>query len=131
MNYFTALSLVLGSAMVCSRPILDLLVRGREGNVPSATQPHPKWTVPMSFLSVGMVGATWYQFMANDVPYSILITVIVTLAMYKVTKALLDYPRFRYYVVKVLDPDSKRRERMTERTMIAGALIIMLGLFLY
>ena len=130
MNYFTALSLVLGTALVFSRPILEALSRRwalREGEMGS----DPRWTRPMSLMSMGVIGLSWYEFLTGGAPVAILVTLAATVLLYKAARMLLDYPRYKAYVVKVLNMDPRRKEKVTERMMIAGAALILMGVLVY
>jgi hypothetical protein len=128
MDYFSMLSLVIGSAMVCSRMALDLLVKRWEAGGERSWERRPVWVMPAGALILGTIGTSWYNLFATGISSAILITVIATVVLSRALRMLMDYPRFRTYVVKVLSIDPKRKERLTERTMVAGAALIIFGL---
>jgi len=92
----------------------------------------PLWVIPVFIITLGLVGYTWYMQFTTSVPYSIIVTVFVSLALLKVLFIVFDYPRFKKKVDATLAKE-KGREIFIQNIVsgIFGLIVFLFALLVY
>ena len=94
------------------------------------TEKQPLWVWIVGFIGIGLVGITWYIYFITAVPYSIIITLIITLTMIKVSQILFNYQKFREFAVTVTTEKSMMKT-MNIVTALLGVVLVLLGVIVY
>lgn len=133
MTYFKVFSIIWGIAMVGVRLMIHLIPeKWNEFELNKVyTEQKPKWVWAVGILSILIVAVTWYKEITTEVNLSIIVTVLTTLTLIKISQLLFNYNKFRSFVVKALVEDRRIITRINIVTTVFGITMILLGLFLY
>ncbi|MFO7941755.1 MAG: hypothetical protein R6U92_03810 [Bacillota bacterium] len=133
MNYFQALSYAFGAILILTRPAIQLFPkRWNDFELNTAyTEEQPRWVWYAGILGVCLVLFTWYQHFTLDVPNSLVITLILSLTLIKMSQVLFNYKQFREFVVRVLTKDRKTLALINIAASILGIIVVAIGYFLY
>lgn len=133
MNYFEGLSIGFGLVMILTRPLIHLFPQRWADFEMERVYTHrqPLWVWLVGAFGLGLVGFTWYQHFTHSVPYSIVITLVISLTLIKLSQVLFNYQQFRAFAERAL-----RRERQTMNlisivTAALGLTLIGMGIWLY
>lgn len=85
----------------------------------------------MGLLGVVLVIITWYIHFATDVQYSIIITIVITLTLVKVSQVLVNYQKFREFAVRVTTKNTSALTVMNIATAIVDIGLVLLGIRVY
>jgi uncharacterized membrane protein YdcZ (DUF606 family) len=133
MNYFQVLSIAFGAILILTRPAIQFFPR--QWNAfelkRAYTKKQPLWVWIVGFLGLILVVYTWYKHFTADVPYSIVITILISLTLIKTSQVLFNYNRFRTFVEQVLKKDRKTLTLINIFALTLGAISLMLGFLLY
>lgn len=132
-NYFKVLSIVYGLIMIGKGPVIHLLgEKWTKFELEIAyTEKQPLWVWIVGILGMGLVGITWYIHFITAVSYSILITLIITATMVKVSQVLFNYQRFREFAVTVTTEKRSVLTTMNIVTALFGVVLVLLGVIVY
>lgn len=64
-------------------------------------------------------------------PFSLVITLLLSLSLIKSSQVLFNYRQFRAFVARVLEKDRKTLSLINAVVLILGTGTILMGLFLY
>ncbi len=119
--------------IILTRFLIELFPkRWKEFELNSAyTEEKPKWIWYVAIVGLIVIIFTWYMHFTTDVPYSIVITLIVSLTVIKTSQVLFNYEKFRAFVVKLFTEDRKTLTKLNIVILILGIAVFSLGLFLY
>lgn len=133
MNYFQLFSIIWGITMIGIRMLIHLIPeKWNEFEINKAyTEKRPQWVWVIAFISLLVVGVTWYKQMTADVKFSIILTILVTITLIKISQLLFNYNNFRKYVIKALKEDRRIIVRINITTTLIGIMLILLGVFIY
>lgn len=133
MNYFSVLSIIFGIFMISTRLLIHLFPSSwnRFELDTVYTEKQPKWLWPVGGAGVLLVAVTWYQHFTSDVPYSLVITVIITLTLIKMSQVLFNYRQFRQFAVRLLTRDRNSLAVLNAAVSLAGLALVLLGVFVY
>jgi hypothetical protein len=95
------------------------------------TEKQPFWVWIVGILGMGLVGITWYIHFITAVPYSILITLIITATMVKVSQVLFNYQKFREFAATVTTEKRSVLTTMNIVTALFGVVLVLLGVIVY
>lgn len=131
--YFKLLSLIWGIFAITVRPLIHLIPKQwNDFELNKAyKKKQPKWVWVAGVLGFLLVSITWYVELTTAVPYSLIITILVTLTLVKIFQLLFNYDKFRQFVVKALIEDQSIIRKINIVSTILGLILIALGLFLY
>lgn len=133
MNYFAVLSLIFGILLIGTRVLIHLF--GEAWNdfelKIAYTEKQPRWVWYIAFLGVLLIGYTWYQYVITDIPYSIIITIIITITLIKTSQVLFNYAQFRAFAARLLTQDRKTLLALNSIIVILGLGLLLLGAFVY
>ncbi|WP_105615239.1 hypothetical protein [Vallitalea okinawensis] len=131
--YFKVLSLVWGILAITVRPLIHLIPKQwNDFELNKAyKKKQPKWVWGVGALSLALVSITWYIELTTAVPYSLIISMLVTLTLIKIFQLLFNYDKFRLFVVKALVEDRSIITKINIASTILGLILVALGLFLY
>ena len=132
-NYFQGLSIVFGLVLILTRPAIQFFPKqwnAFELNT-AYTEKQPRWVWIIGLFGIGLVAFTWYQHFTTGVPYSIVITVIISLTLIKMSQVLFNYKQFRAFVIRVLEKDRKTLGLINLVAFFLGVGCLLLGFFLY
>ncbi|MGM0462812.1 MAG: hypothetical protein ACQEQ4_10400 [Fibrobacterota bacterium] len=91
----------------------------------------PTWIWAMSIVAVFLVALTWYKEVTTDIELSMIVSVLVTLTLIKVSQIIFNYNRFRQFVYKALVEDRRIITQINIGTTIVGIILLSLGIFVY
>jgi hypothetical protein len=133
MNYFQVLSIVFGAILILTRPAIQFFPKqwnAFELNT-AYTEKQPRWVWLVGLFGLGLVAFTWYKHLTAGVPYSLVITLLLTLTLVKMSQVLFNYKQFRAFVVRVLEKDRKTLALINLFALILGLASLAMGLLLY
>ena len=133
MNYFEGLSYVLGALMILTRPAMYFFPKHwNQFELNTAyTEKQPRWVWVVAAIGLLLVGFTWYQHITTDVPYSLIITIFVSLTIIKTSQVLFNYQQFRKFVIHVLTVDRSILNTINIAVLVTGVALFFLGFFVY
>jgi len=133
MNYFQILSIVFGLILILTRPAIQFFPRqwnAFELNT-AYTEKQPRWVWFIGLFGLALVIFTWYMHFTAGIPYSIVITLVLTLTLVKTSQVLFNYKQFRAFVVRVLERDRKTLTLINTFALLLGLALMMIGFLLY
>jgi uncharacterized membrane protein YdcZ (DUF606 family) len=133
MNYFQVLSFAFGIVLILTRPAIQFFPKqwnAFELNI-AYTEKQPRWVWFIGLLGISLVAFTWYKHLTAEVPYSLVITLLLTLTLVKMSQVLFNYQQFRAFVVKVLEKDRKTLALINLFALILGIASLLMGFLLY
>ena len=133
MNYFQGLCFVLGALMVLTRPAIQFFPKKwNDFELNTAyTEKQPMWVWIVALVGLLLVGFTWYKHLTTDIPYSLVITIVLSLTLVKTSQVLFNYQQFRSFVVHVLTEDRKKLAVINTLVLVMGVAVISCGIFFY
>jgi uncharacterized membrane protein YdcZ (DUF606 family) len=133
MNYFQVLSFVFGAVLILTRPAIQFFPRqwNKFELNKAYTENQPRWVWIVGALGLLFVAFTWYKHFTADVPYSLVITLLLSLTLIKMSQVLFNYRQFRAFAARVLEKDRKTLTLINVFALILGIGSILLGFFLY
>ena len=133
MNYFQVLSIVFGLVLILTRPAIHFFPKqwnAFELNT-AYTEKQPRWVWLVGLFGIGLVAFTWYKHFTTGVPYSLVITLLLTLTLLKMSQVLFNYKQFRAFVVQVLEYDRKTLALINLAALFLGMASLLIGFLLY
>lgn len=133
MNYFQVLSIVFGVILILTRPAIQFFPKqwnAFELNT-AYTERQPRWVWFIGLLGLALVILTWYMHFTAGVPYSIVITLVLTLTLVKTSQVLFNYKQFRNFAVRVLERDRKTLTMINIFALLLGLALLIIGFLLY
>jgi len=133
MNYFQVLSIAFGLLLILTRPAIQFFPKqwnAFELNT-AYTEKQPRWVWYIGLFGLVLVAFTWYKHFTVGVPYSIVITLLLTLTLIKISQVLFNYKQFRAFVVRVLEKDRKTLALINIFALILGIASLLIGFLLY
>lgn len=133
MNYFQVLSFIFGAVLILTRPAIQFFPKqwNKFELEQAYTEQQPKWVWIVGAIGLGLVGLTWYMHFTAGVPYSLVITILFSLTLVKMSQVLFNYRQFRAFAVRVLEKDRKTLALINIFALLLGAGSILLGFLLY
>jgi len=133
MNYFQVLSIVFGLILILTRPAIQFFPKQWNKFELNTvyTEKQPPWVWYVGIFGLGLVIFTWYMHFTADVPYSIIITLMLTVTLVKMSQVLFNYKQFRAFVVRVLEKDRKTLSLINLFALILGVASLLMGFLLY
>ncbi|MGM0688789.1 MAG: hypothetical protein ACQESO_04305 [Bacillota bacterium] len=133
MNYFQVLSIVFGLILILTRPAIQFFPKqwnAFELNT-AYTEKQPRWIWFIGVFGLALVIFTWYMHFTAGIPYSLVITLLLTLTLIKMSQVLFNYKNFRAFVVQVLERKRKTLTLINLFALILGVASLLMGFFLY
>lgn len=133
MNYFQILSFAFGAILILTRPAIQFFPKqwnAFELNK-AYTEKQPGWVWFVGVLGLLLVAFTWYKHFTAGVPYSLVITILLSLTLIKMSQVLFNYKQFRIFVARVLEKDRKTLALINIFALLLGIGSLFIGLFLY
>lgn len=133
MNYFQVLSVTFGAALILTRPAIQFFPeRWNAFELTRAyTEKQPRWVWFAGLIGLGLVVFTWYMHFTAEVPYSLVITLLFTLTLVKMSQVLFNYRQFRAFAKHVLERDRKTLTIINLSALVLGFVCLLMGFFLY
>ncbi|MFO7953145.1 MAG: hypothetical protein R6U91_10150 [Bacillota bacterium] len=133
MNYFEIVSYVFGAIMILTRVAIHLFPeKWNNFELKTAyTENQPRWVWMVGFIGLLLVAFTWYMHFTAGVPYSLVLTILLSLTLVKTYQVLFNYQQFRAFAVRVLERDRKTLALLNIAVLFMGTGTIMMGIFLY
>jgi len=132
-NYFQVLSIVFGVLLILTRPAIQFFPKqwnAFELNT-AYTEKQPRWVWFVGLFGLALVILTWYMHFTAGVPYSIVITLVLTLTLVKTSQVLFNYKQFRNFAVRVLERDRKTLTMINIFALLLGLALLIIGFLLY
>lgn len=95
------------------------------------TKKQPKWLWIAAFIGILIITTTWYAHFTTNIPYSIIISVVLTLTLIKSSQLLFNYQNFRKFAVEVTETNPKKLLYLNIFTALVGLCLVYLGIFIY
>lgn len=131
--YFKILSIAYGVLMILKGPVMYLLARRwarfEVETVYPEKQPWRMWIAAVG--AIILIAVTWVMHAKTDVEYSLIATLVVTLALAKVSQVLFNYEKFRAFAVKISNERPAYLLWLNVAVGIAGVGLVLLGMFVY
>lgn len=133
MNYFQILSYVFGAILILTRPAIQFFPRywNKFELEKAYTEKQPAWVWVVGLIGLLLVAFTWYKHFTAGVPYSLVITILLSLTLIKMSQVLFNYKQFRIFVARVLEKDRKTLALINLFALLLGISSLFIGLFLY
>lgn len=133
MNYFEGLAIGFGLVMILTRPLIHLFPqRWAEFEMNRVyTRRQPAWVWLVGVLGLGLVGFTWYWHFTRPVPYSVVVTLILSLTLIKLSQVLFNYQQFRAFAGRVLQRERRTLNFISLVTGMLGLALIGMGIWGY
>ncbi|MEW6505762.1 MAG: hypothetical protein AB1457_17520 [Chloroflexota bacterium] len=133
MNYFEGLAIGFGLVMILTRPLIHLFPRRWADFEMNQvyTRRQPVWVWLVGAFGLGLVGWTWYIHFTRPVPYSIVVTLIVSLTLIKLSQVLFNYQQFRTFADRVLHRERRTMNLISLATGLLGLMLIGMGIWIY
>ncbi|HKL76212.1 MAG TPA: hypothetical protein VJ881_09115 [Halanaerobiales bacterium] len=133
MNYFKIFSIVWGVIMIGLRLLIHIIPeKWSDFELNKAySEKKPKWIWAVSILAIFLVATTWYKEITTEVDLSMILTILVTLTLIKVSQIIFNYNSFRKFVKKALVEDRRIIAKINIASTILGIILILLGIFVY
>lgn len=133
MNYFEALSIGFGLVMILTRPLIHLFPqRWADFEMERVyTRRQPVWVRLVGAFGLGLVTFSWYWHFTHGVPYSIVVTLIISLTLIKLSQVLFNYRQFRTFAERVLKRERNTMNLISVATALLGLALIGIGIWLY
>ncbi len=131
MNYFQVVAIAFGGILILVRPIMHLFPkRWAEFEMSKAyTERQPAWVWLAGLLGIALVAYTWYRQITTPIPYSIIITLAITLTLVKLSQVLFNYKQFRAFAEKALTRERSVLAKITIATVLLGVVLVSLGVW--
>jgi len=132
-NYFQVLSIVFGVLLILTRPAIQFFPKqwnAFELNT-AYTEKQPRWVWFVGLFGLALVILTWYMHFTAGIPYSIVITLVLTLTLVKTSQVLFNYKQFRNFAVRVLERDRKTLTLINIFALLLGLALLIIGFLLY
>jgi len=132
-NYFQVLSIVFGLILILTRPAIQFFPKqwnAFELNT-AYTEKQPRWVWYGGIFGLSLVVFTWYMHFTAGVPYSIIITLMLTLTLVKMSQVLFNYKQFRAFAVRMLEKDRKTLTLINIFALFLGLASLLMGFLLY
>ena len=133
MNYFQFLSIAFGLILILTRPAIQFFQKqwnAFELNT-AYTEKQPRWVWYVGIFGLGLVIFTWYMHFTAGVPYSIIITLMLTVTLVKMSQVLFNYKQFRAFAVRVLEKDRKTLTLINIFALALGITSLVMGFLFY
>lgn len=133
MNYFEGLAIGFGLVMILTRPLIHLFPQRWADFEMNRVYTHrqPLWVWLAGVFGLGLVAFTWYRHFTQGVPYSIVVTLILSLTLIKVSQVLFNYQQFRAFAERVLNRERSTMNLISLVTGLLGLALIGLGIWVY
>jgi hypothetical protein len=133
MNYFEGLAIGFGLVMILTRPLIHLFPQRWADFEMNRVYTHrqPLWVWLVGVFGLGLVVFTWYRHFTQAVPYSIVVTLILSLTLIKVSQVLFNYQQFRTFAGRVLQRERSTMNLISLVTGLLGLALIGLGIWVY
>lgn len=133
MNYFQGLSLIFGAILILTRPAIQFFPKQWNAFELNTVykEKQPLWVWMVGLVGLGLVVLTWYIHFTTDIDYSIVITLLFTLTLVKMSQVLFNYKQFRAFAVRVLEKDRKTLTLINIFALFLGICCLLMGLLLY
>ncbi len=133
MNYFGIVSVVMGLVSVSARLLIHLVPEGWNKFELNTVyrEEKPKWIWALALFSFVVVVFTWYKQITTEIPYSMILTIIITLTLIKTSQVVFNYENFRKFVHKALVEDRTIVTKINVFAFLLGVMLLYLGLFVY
>ncbi len=133
MNYFQVISIVFGLILILTRPAIQFFPKqwnAFELNT-AYTEKQPRWVWYIGVFGLALVIYTCYMHFTAGIPYSIVITLMLTLTLVKMSQVLFNYKQFRAFAVRVLEKDRKTLTLINIFALFLGLASLSMGFLLY
>ncbi len=133
MTYFKIFSIIMGLVTIGVRPLMHIFPeKWNKFELETAyTEKRPNWVWGVALIGLTIVCFTWYKQLTTDIPYSLILTLIITLTLIKTSQILFNYDNFRKFVHKALIEDRSILRKINIATTLLGLSLLYLGVFIY
>lgn len=133
MNYFQFLSIGFGIFAIVVRSLIHILgERWTKFELDTAyTAKRPAWIWGAAAVGIAVTALTWYKHFTTEIPWSLAITIMVTLTLVKLSQVLFNYENFRNFAKLALVHDRRIIIAINVATITLGLAMIGLGIFVY
>ncbi len=128
-NYFVILCFSWAFIGILTRTII--LILGKKWNKWEENKVYSKkkpiWLYLVGVSAVSIVAYTWYMVFTNDVRFSWVIALLLTLILIKVFAQIFHYSKFREYVKKVMN-DANTFKKINIVVFLFSVILVFLGI---
>ena len=131
--YFKILSIAYGALMILKGPVIYLLGRRWPRFDLGAVYPEkqPFWVWVASVAGLMLIGVTWAMHTRTHVEYSVIVALVVTLSLVKLSQALFNYRQFRQFAIRATKERPTHLLLLNVAIGVLGTALVLLGIFVY
>ena len=131
MAYFKILSLILGALMILSCLWAFFFPKSYESIAMKLLPENcPAWIPVMSLGILTWIGWTWYQWIQVRSGLALIVTLFLSLAIFKAFLLLFQYTQFRKLAMALLTTDRPAMKVILVSYLVLGAGLIAIGLLI-
>lgn len=133
MNYFKILGIVFGTVAMLKPFYMHILPWDENKFIAKAySRKRPFWVLSVGVAGLLLVLLTWYLHFTENIPYSLILTLLFSLTAIKALLFIFDYRKFQNRVEKMLKKDNGRDIVLVDiMAGIFGMVVIILSLIFY
>lgn len=90
----------------------------------------PKYLTYIGIFGYILVILTWFMVFITNIEYSWILAILITLTLFKITKILFSYEKFRKFLIETLK-DKKKMYQLNTAVITLSIILITMGIFLY
>jgi hypothetical protein len=132
MSLFSVLSIVVGVLMVISMVVI-IFFRGAYLRLVKKIygDQRPLWMSALAVLSILLALFVWYEYLILQIPYGIVLVLLMTMSIAKCWQILFNYRWFRDSVIVLIERDGVAWKAICVLTLALGVILIYLGIAVY
>lgn len=90
----------------------------------------PKYLTYIGIFGYILVILTWFMVFITNIEYSWILAILITLTLFKITKILFSYEKYREFLIETLK-DKKKMYQLNTAVITLSIILITMGIFLY
>lgn len=128
MNYFAVVSILWGLVAVLKWPVM-LLLPGHSSTVlgRAYSSEQRSWIWVVVAFGLAFTALTWYMHLTTAVPYSIVLTFLISLMVIKLASLVFSYSAFHRFAQGLLG-DQRQLNTVNVTVFLTGLVLLYLGL---
>ena len=133
MNYFKILGIVFGTVAMLKPFYMHILPWDENKFIAKAySRKRPFWVLAVGIAGLLLVLLTWYIHFTENIPYSLILTLLFSLTAIKAILFIFDYRKFQNWVEKMLKKDKGRKIVLVDiMAGIFGMIVIIVSIIFY
>lgn len=133
MNYFKVLGVIFGLVAMLKPVYMHIIPWDENKAIGKAyAEKRPAWLIVVAVIGLLLVGFTWYEYIALDIKYSLVLTLLFSLTLIKAIMLIVDYKKFQTWVTGMLNRNKGKKIVIIDSVVgVFGLIIVVFSLILY